>query len=232
MPDIHARRLINGALPRRTRAYLCALVILVTPPAFLPATGSQQQKAIVIDDFESGTLSSWKIERSGAGGWFVYTNGKTAPNPPESDPNIPFAVSDPPQGKFAAVTDMNGPGRRILYRDVTLDGRYTLHATVFYVNAGPLTSPDTLNYEDNQNQQYRIDIVAPSAPVDSLAAAHVLANVFRTSPGDADRRDPFPVTLDLSKFAGQTVRLRLAGVDNGGPLRAGVDDIRLEPAGR
>ena len=232
MPDIHTRRPIAAALPRRTRACLCGLLILGTPQALVPATGGQQQKAIVIDDFESGTLSGWKIDRSGAGGWFVYTNGKTAPNPPESDPNVPFAVSDPPQGKFAAVTDMNGPGRRILYRDVTLDGRYTLHATVFYVNDGPFTSPDTLEYEGTQNQQYRIDIVAPSAPVDSLAATHVLANVFRTKLGDADRRDPFPVTLDLSKFAGQTVRLRLAGVDNGGPLRAGVDNIRLEPAGK
>ena len=40
------------------------------------------------------------------------------------------------EGKVAAVTDMNGPGRCILYRDVMLDGRYILHLTVFYVNAG------------------------------------------------------------------------------------------------
>jgi hypothetical protein len=187
----------------------------------------------VIDDFESGALSSWKVERSGTGSWFVYTNGKTPPNPSESDPNVPFAVPDPPQGKFAAVTDMNGPGRRILYRDVKLDGRYKLQLTVFYVNAGPLSSPDTLNFDSpDENQQYRIDIVTPSAPVDSLAAAHVLTNVFRTSPGDADRREPAAVTVDLSKWEGQTVRLRLASVDNRGPLRAGVDDIRLEPAGK
>ena len=233
MPDIHERRPINAALLRRTRACLCGLLIFLTPPALPTATRGQQPKAIVIDDFESGTLSSWKIERSGAGGWFVYTNGKTPPNPSESDPNIPFAVPDPPQGKFAAVTDMNGPGRRILYRDVKLDGRYTLHLTVFYVNTGPLGSPDTMDYESTgENQQYRIDIVTPSAPVDSLAAAHVLANVFRTSPGDADRREPSAVTVDLSKWEGQTVRLRLVGVDNRGPLRAGVDNIRLEPAGR
>ena len=174
-----------------------------------------------------------RSSRSGAGSWYAYTNGKTPPNPSESDPNIPFAVPDAPQGKFAAVTDMNGPGRRILYRDVKLDGRYTLRLTVFYVNAGPLSSPNTLDYESaDDNQQYRIDIVAPSAPVDSLAAAHVLANVFRTSPGDADRREPSAVTVDLSKWEGQTVRLRLASVDNRGPLRAGVDDIRLEPAGK
>ncbi len=233
MSDIRARRLLAATLSRCRHAWLCGLLIVAAPAVPLPATPSQQQKAIVIDDFESGTLASWKVERSGSGGWFVYTNGKTPPNPPESDPNIPFAVPDAPQGKFAAVTDMNGPGRRILYRDVKLDGRYTLRLTVFYVNAGPLSSPNTLDFESaDENQQYRIDIVAPSAPVDSLAAAHVLANVFRTSPGDADRREPSPVMVNLSKWAGQTVRLRVASVDNRGPLRAGVDDIRLEPAGK
>src|SRR5262245_4460119 len=144
MPDSNARRLLAATLSRCKRAWLCGLVIFSTPPIPVPAAHTQQ-KAIVIDDFESGTLGSWKIERSGAGGWFVYANGKTSPNPPESDPNIPFAVPDPPQGKFAAVTDMNGPGRRILYRDLKLDARYTLHLTVFYVNAGPLSSPDTLD---------------------------------------------------------------------------------------
>ena len=233
MTDIRARRLPAVTLPRCRRAWLCGLLILATPPVSLPATPGQQQKAIAIDDFESGTLAGWKIERSGAGGWYAYTNGKTPPNPSESDPNIPFAVPDAPQGKFAAVTDMNGPGRRILYRDIKLDGRYTLRLTVFYVNAGPLSSPNTLEYEsDDENQQYRIDIVAPSAPVDALAAPQVLANVFRTSVGDADRREPSAVTADLSKWEGQTVRLRLASVDNRGPLRAGVDDIRLEPAGK
>jgi hypothetical protein len=233
LSDIHARRLLTATLVRGKRAWLCGLLILSTPLVQLAATRTQQQKAIVIDDFESGTLANWKIERSGAGSWFVYTNGKAAPSPSESDPNVPFAVPEPPQGKFAAVTDMNGPGRRILYRDVKLDGRYTLQLTVFFVNTGPLSSPDTLDFEGSgENQQFRIDIVAPSAPIDSLAPAHVLTNVFRTSPGDADRREPAAVTIDLSKWEGQTVRLRLAGVDNRGPLRAGVDDIRLEPAGR
>lgn len=229
MTGIRARRV---TLSRCKQAALCGLLIISTPSVLFPVTRSQQ-KPIVIDDFESGTLSIWKIERSGSGGWFAYTTGKTPPNPSESDPNVPFAVPNPPQGKFAAVTDMNGPGRRILYRDVKLDGRYMLRLTVFYVNTGPLSSPDTLDYEGpDENQQYRVDIVEPSAPVDSVAAAHVLANVFRTSPGDADRREPSAMKVDLSKWAGQTVRLRLVSVDNRGPLRAGVDDIRLEPIGR
>ena len=56
-------------------------------------------------------------------------------------------------------------------------------------------------------------------------------NVFKTAPGDPDRREPSTVSVDVSRWAGQTVRVRLAATDNGGPLRAGVDDIRFEPIG-
>jgi hypothetical protein len=42
---------------------------------------------------------------------------------------------------------MNGPGRRILYCDVELDGSYTLRLTVFYVNTGPFVSQETLDFE-------------------------------------------------------------------------------------
>lgn len=232
MSDILVRRLRPTGHACRMRAWLWPLCVLSILLVQLPTVRAGQQKAIVIDDFESGTLAGWKVERSGAGGWFVYTNGKTAPNPAESDPNVPFVVPDPAQGKFAAVTDMNGPGRRILYRDIKLDGRYTLQCTVFYVNTGGFVTPDTLDFESGENQQFRIDLISPSAPLESVAAAHVLTNVFRTSAGDADRREPAPVSADLSKWEGQTVRLRLVGVDNRGPLRAGVDNIRLEPAGK
>jgi hypothetical protein len=181
------------------------------------------------EDFESGTLASWQIDHTGAGSWFSYTNGKTPPDPSRSDPNFPFEVPDPPQGKFAAVTDENGPGRRILYRDITLDGRYLLRLTVFYVNVGTfsaatISSRNTISDEP----QYRIDLVSASAPVDSVAREHVLANIFQAHPGDPSRLPPTEVTFDLSPWAGQIVRLRFAAADNQGPLHAGVDNIRFE----
>ena len=65
---------------------------------------------------------------------------------------------------------MNGPGTRILYRDVKLDGRFMLHLTVFYAGVGGFSSPQTLAYDEpGANQQFRIDLVAPSAPIDSVA---------------------------------------------------------------
>jgi hypothetical protein len=185
------------------------------------------------EDFESGTLANWKVERTGAGSWFTYTNGKTAPDPAQSDPNLPFDVPNPPQGKFAAVTDMNGPGRRMLYRDVALDGRYRLHLTVFYVNAGGFSASDTSGRNTlGEEQQYRIDLLSPDAPTASTAKGELLATIFQGRAGDPSRQQPTEVTFDLSPWAGQTVRLRLASADNHGPLRAGVDNIRFERIGQ
>jgi CubicO group peptidase (beta-lactamase class C family) len=110
----------------------------------------------------------------------VYADGHKAPDPAQSDPNVPFDLPDPPQGRFAAVTDMNGPGTRILYRDLRLDGWFTLQVNVFYAGTAPLSSPKTLAHE--ANQQFRIDLVGPSAPIESVAKGDVLVNVFRTSP--------------------------------------------------
>lgn len=185
-----------------------------------------------MDDFESGAITDWQAIGSGSGGWFVYADGHKAPDPAQSDPNAPFDLPDPPQGKFAAVTDSNGPGTHILYRDLRLDGRFTLQVTVFYTGTGPFSSPATLAYDAPEaNQQFRIDLIGPSAPIDSVAKGDVLVNVFRTSPGDPTRRQPTEVSVDVSAWAGRTVRLRLAGTDNQGPLRVGVDNIRFERLG-
>ena len=162
----------------------------------------------------------------------MYADGHKAPDPAQSDPNAPFDVPDPPQGRFAAVTDMNGAGTRILYRDLRLEGRLALQLSVFYAGTGPFSSPATLAHDAPEaNQQFRIDLLSPSAPIDSVAKGDVLVNVFHTSPGDPARRQPTEVRMDVSAWAGQTVRLRLATTDNQGPLRVGVDNIRFERIG-
>jgi D-alanyl-D-alanine carboxypeptidase len=221
---------MRGIVERRGAVVAVALVVSAAVSLLL--TGCGHRPKFVMDDFESGALSGWRAVGGGSGGWFVYTDGSRAPDPARSDPNVPFDLPDPPQGRFAAVSDTNGPGTRILYRDVKLEGHFRLHLTVFYAGVGGLSSPKSLAYDEPRaNQQFRIDLVAPSAPIDSVARGDVLANVFKTSAGDPDRREPRAVSVDASRWAGQMVRLRLAVTDNGGPLRAGVDDIRFEPIG-
>jgi D-alanyl-D-alanine carboxypeptidase len=224
----------------RASAAVAALLIALAALSLLLVAGGHDSRGpvraadgmFVMDDFESGALTGWRAAGSGSGGWFVYSNGSRAPDPARSDPNVPFDFWYPPQGRFAVVTDMNGPGTLILYRDVKLDGRFMLRLTEFHASASGLSSPRTLAYDEpGDNQQFRIDMVAPSAPIDSLTRGDVLENVFKTSANDLDQSEPTPVKVDVSRWAGQTVRLRLAVADNTGPLRVGVDDIRFEPIG-
>lgn len=181
------------------------------------------------DDFESGSLDGWRVDQRGSGGWFVYTDGRVPPNPARTDAAFAFDVPMPPQGKRAAITDQNGPGRFILYRDVRLDANYRLHLSMFYVNAGRFSGATITNRNTiSDEQQYRIDIVNPSAPVDSVVPEHVLAIVFQAKPDDPARKPPTELIVDLSKWAGQTVRLRVAVGENQAPLRAGIDNVRFE----
>jgi D-alanyl-D-alanine carboxypeptidase len=64
-----------------------------------------------------------------------------------------------------------------------------------------------------------------------VAKSDVVVNVFHTSPGDPARRLPTEARIDVSAWAGQTVRLRLATTDNQGHLRVGVDNIRFRRTG-
>jgi hypothetical protein len=196
----------------------------------IPSSGGEEAVAASLanDDFESGALTKWRIDRKGPGGWFVYTNGRTPPSLASTDPGFPFAVPEPPQGTFAALTDMNGPGRFILSRKVTLDGRYRLRMTVFYANSGRFSGTTSSQDAINDEQQFRVDLVAAAAPVETTADAGVLTTIFMTKPGDPARLDPTEMTIDLSRWEGQTVRLRFAVGQNQAPLRAGVDAIRFE----
>ena len=223
---------MRRALDRGSAAAAAALAVLVALMSSILVGCQARPRTIVLEDFESGAITGWQAVGGGSGGWFVYVDGHQAPDPAQSDPNVPFDVPDPPQGRFAAVTDMHGPGTRILYRDLRLEGRLTLQLTVFYAGTGPFSSPATLAYDTPQaNQQFRIDLVSPAAAIDSVAKGDVLVNLFHTAPGDPARRQPTEVSIDLSAWAGRTVRLRLAGTDNQGPLRVGVDNLRFQRLG-
>ena len=143
---------LRGVKGRRSAVAAAALAVLVALLSSVLVGCEAQSRTIVLDDFESGAITGWQAVGSGSGGWFVYADGHKAPDPAQSDPNAPFDVPDPPQGRFAAVTDMNGPGTRILYRDLRLEGRFSLQLTVFYTGTGPFSSPATLAYDAPRGQ--------------------------------------------------------------------------------
>jgi len=188
-------------------------------------------------DFEMGTLEGWKVAipaSKESGSWFAYS-GLNAPVSTVGigDERRPRIIPPPPQGSFAAITDRSGSvaGTRILYQDIALEPGMThiLSLTTYYNSAAPITvpTPDTLSSKEFDNQQYRIDVMKPSAPIDSVNPADILSTVFRTDNGDISFSPPLTLTAALTPFGGQVVRLRVAEVDSRDYLNAGVDAISI-----
>lgn len=213
-----ARKRLTGTAV--VTAILClGLLAPLTANAAAPVNG----------DFEAGSLAGWTSvnENEGAGSWFAYS-GTVAPLSSEFNPGL----IPPPQGKFAAIADQEGPGTRILYQDVALEPAlpHSLSMSVYYRAEAPIVvpSPDTLSHSGDPNEQYRIDVMKPGAPLQSLDPADILMTLFETQEGDPEEMLPTTVSADLTPFAGQTVRLRLAEVDNLGVLNAGADAVTID----
>jgi hypothetical protein len=239
-------------LGTRGLALVGALVglALVAPAAAMAAT-------VVNGDFESGLTGWQRFRdtmHGDAGNWFVYSGTEaplSSPSGPEDEEEGVGTLQAPPQGTYAATTDEEDPGDYVLYQDVALEPFYThrLSMTLYYRSFAPIgiPSPDSLSWslgrsgqeieeeeereeesvELEPNQQYRVDVMKPSAPIDSLDPADILSTVFATRAGDAQTMAPREFSADLTPFAGQTVRLRFANVDNQYFFNAGVDDVSI-----
>jgi hypothetical protein len=205
---------------RRLVAAVCGAILVTTLGLAEPVLAA----SVTNGGFETGTLGGWTVENQTTGDWYAYS-GTTSPA-------TGFTIPAPPEGDFAATSD-GAVGSHLLYQDIVLEAnaRHTLTMIVYYrfspIFSGQFWTPETLDVNVTPNQQYRIDVVDPSAPTTSVAPDDVLLRVFRTEESDPISLDPTRLTVDLTAFAGSTVRLRFAAVDNQGFLQAGVDDVRI-----
>ena len=199
-----------SSISRAAALVIAGLTLLAAPAA---------AKAAVVSNgsFETADLSGWLTDDS-SGFWTVYSAGSV----------IAVTVAAPPLGNHAAVAVQESvPSREILYQDVTLPPRrfrVQLSLFAFYQAHAPLVSPESLDL-GGANEQYRIDVMRPGAPLDSVASGDVLATLFRTQTGGASFLGATRAAADLSGYAGQTVRLRFAVAATEGALNGGVDVV-------
>ena len=133
------------------------------------------------------------------------------------------------------MIDASGPGSHVLYQDFVVPSLITnalLNFSLYFNNtagAFSVPTPDTLDFSTPAlNQQARVDI--------TTTGNVVLQNVYRTNVGDAANTSayiPFlrDVTSVLQANAGQTLRLRVAEVDNVSIFNLGIDAVDINVNG-
>ena len=156
-------------------------------PALLcvPLASAAAGEVVVNGGFETGDFTGWNRTYDSNTHWYVFS-GTTSPASHHTIP-APFP------GSYQAVADQGtGPntGAAILYQDVTLPDAYHVWLKVRYYFANYHTA--YINPGDfstaHPNQQVRIDIMDPAAPLDDLGSG-VLRNLVSTSSGTPlDRR--------------------------------------------
>ena len=113
----------------------------------------------------------------------------------------------------------------------SLSGWTSGEASLFYNN------PDNTNPDEGNDQQVRVDIMNPNAPgfaITDSSGADILDTVFQTTSTDPDTMNlqgKTAVTANLSSllaaYAGKQVLIRIAAVNNMGPMLVGVDNVSL-----
>ena len=202
----------------------------VTKPSDPASNGSTDSDVSVTTigipngNFETGDFTHWNVanQPGGSGDWFVY-EGTISPLSAHN-------IAAPPQGTFAAVSDQEDPGSHVLYRNIKLEPgmRHELSFYLYYENqAGEFFPRNTLDFRTIPNEQYLVDILRPRANPLALNPDDTLTRLFRTRAGDPNRLQPTLLTFNLTRFAGKTIRLRFAEVDNQFYFQASVDGVSV-----
>ncbi|GEM_PF-1024490 len=214
------------------RAVVIALVTLalacsaVAAPVNLIQNGSFETNG----GTNSNDLAGWKtVDEAGANGAWLAQSGTVTPFDPSFGNDLCFHsdVPPPPDGNFAAMVSQGRQGSHILYQDVTIPaGASPVLSFKFYTRSGaPLRSPDSLSFNFETNQQFRVDVIDPASDFFTL---NVLQNVLVIGTGNALTIGYELQTATLSGLGGRTVRLRFVEVDNNYCFNVGIDDVRLE----
>jgi len=175
--------------------------------------------------FEQGNLSSWKTLERGGGSWSVYDAEAVLPR------GLGGELPPPPRGQYAARVTQDNPGLNILHRTLRpkRGAVNKLSLLLAYNNNAPrFFTPNNFKFGGRPNQQVRVDLVKPGAPLKTLKKKHILKRVFRTKRGASLQRGYFKLAVNLNRLGiKDKFRLRIAEVDNQSPLAVGVDHVKL-----
>jgi hypothetical protein len=195
--------------------------------AFFAATATAAAPVIQNGGFETGDFTGWKLHDTSNGAWQVYSGNPAAHA--AIGPKGSTAFPAPPRGTYAAYTSEGGPSTLILTQKFTVPKNAKIKFWTYYISGAQFVAPDDLNAVDDAypNQQYRVDLMKPSAPLRSLDSSDIRMNLFRTKHSSPTSMDPTKIVASLESLAGKKVVLRFAVADNQEILYAGVDGVKV-----
>jgi hypothetical protein len=208
-------------------AFIAALglpALLAFSPASAGAAG------VVNGGFETGTLAGWQVANGNENGdiWSAAT-----PTEPTEGIFKPF------EGGSEALLDPSTASATLLYQEVSLEPGESdvLSLELSYESQAPfeVPVPDTLAFlgtdeeggEPQDNQQVRVDVMKAGSPVYSLAPEDLLATLLEPEPGAPQAIGWTHLTADLTPFAGEAVRIRIADIAAHRYLGVAVDDVSI-----
>jgi hypothetical protein len=218
-------------------------VLIALSATLVIGVGTAVAASIPNGDFEKGTLSNWKAKNDGDGDWFVYKASNR-----ELPPTVGGATLPKPFGKFAGALKQNGPGTNYLTHTIAVPtDATTLSVKLFWINdggpspgfnsaqaaaAGYWVFPGDWNAIGPPIQFFRLDLVDPSANGFTTRKSDILGTIFKPKIGTTKARSGgwINASIDVSRFAGKRVKLRLVEGDNSGFLNVGLDEVRFRSA--
>jgi hypothetical protein len=187
-------------------------VLIALSATLVIGVGTAVAASIPNGDFEKGNLSNWKAKNDGDGDWFVYKASNR-----ELPPTVGGATLPKSFGKFAGALKQNGPGTNYLTHTLPVPSdATTLSVKLFWINdgitaAGYWAFPGTWSTSGPQIQYFRLDLVKPPASGFTTKKSDILGTIFKPRIGTTKARSGgwINASIDVSRFAGKRVKLRL-----------------------
>jgi hypothetical protein len=214
-------------------------VLIVLSATLVIGVGTAVAASIPNGDFEKGNLSNWKAKNDGDGDWFVYKDSNRKLPDPAGGATLPK-----PFGKFAAALKQTNPGTNYLTHTLSVPaGASTLSVKLFWINAGGPSPgfnsaqaaagywafPGTWSTSGARIQYFKLDLVEPSAKGFTTRKSDILGTIFKPRIRSTKARSGGWVTetINVSRFSGEKIKLRLVEGDNSGYLNVGLDEVRF-----
>lgn len=171
----------------------------------------------------TNAFAGWTHSDTTSGSWYAQQGLAATPLLICSD----LLVPKPPSG-FAAMVNAPEKGSRLLYQDIAIPPgmKATLSFDLAFSTTNAFNPAPAID-ENVLNQQFRADLMDPSAPLRDVGSG-VLMKLYQTQTGDPKNTRYTKVTRDISAFDGRTVRLRFAEVDRQFCLIAGIDNVSID----